>query len=149
MAVLAILVISLLRVTLATAQQIPAAIETQVRAVLERQVKDWNAGDIEKFMQGYERSEKTRFASGGNITLGWQAVLERYKHTYADKAAMGKLTFSDLDITVVSDRAALAFGRWHLKRDSDELNGLFTLFFRKTQEGWRIVHDHTSAAEKK
>lgn len=125
------------------------AIQSAVRAVLDQQVKDWNAGDIEKFMRGYDRSEKTRFASGGNITLGWQSVLERYQRTYSDKAAMGSLTFSDIDITVASEDTALAFGRWHLKREKDEPSGLFTLLFRKTPGGWKIVHDHTSAAEKK
>ena len=126
-----------------------AAVQSAVRAVLDQQVKDWNAGDIEKFMRGYDRSEKTRFASGGNITLGWQAVMDRYRRTYSDRAAMGTLTFSDLDITVASEDTALAFGRWHLKRDKDEPSGLFTLLFRKTADGWKIVHDHTSAAEKK
>jgi ketosteroid isomerase-like protein len=127
----------------------PTAIQSAVRAVLDQQVKDWNAGDIGKFMRGYDRSEKTRFASGGNITLGWQAVLERYQRTYSDKATMGTLTFSDIDITVASEDTALAFGRWHLKREKDEPSGLFTLLFRKTSDGWKIVHDHTSAAEKK
>ena len=126
-----------------------AAIQSAVRAVIDQQAKDWNAGDISKFMRGYDRSDKTRFASGGNITLGWQAVLDRYQRTYSDRAAMGTLTFSDIDITVASEDTALAFGRWHLKRDKDEPSGLFTLLFRKTPDGWRIVHDHTSAAEKK
>jgi ketosteroid isomerase-like protein len=125
------------------------AIQSAVRAVLDQQVKDWNAGDIGKFMRGYEHSGKTRFASGGNVTLGWQSVLERYQRTYSDKAAMGTLTFSDIDITVTSEDSALAFGRWHLKREKDEPSGLFTLLFRKTAGGWKIVHDHTSAAEKK
>jgi len=127
----------------------PTAIQSAVRAVLEQQVKDWNAGDIGKFMRGYERSEKTRFASAGNVTLGWQAVLERYQNKYSDKAAMGTLTFSEVDVTVLSDDSALVFGRWRLKREQDEPSGLFTLLFRKTAGGWRIVHDHTSAAEKK
>ena len=125
------------------------ATQSAVRAVLDQQVKDWNAGDVLKFMRGYERSEKTRFASGGNVTLGWQSVLERYQRTYSDKAAMGTLTFSDIDITVAAEDTALAFGRWHLKREKDEPSGLFTLLFRKTADGWKIVHDHTSAAEKK
>jgi len=125
------------------------AVQAAVRAVLVQQEKDWNAGDIANFMRGYLRSEQTRFASGGNVTLGWQAVLERYQRTYSDKAAMGKLTFSDLDISVVAEDGALAFGRWHLRREKDELSGLFTLLFRKTSDGWRIVHDHTSSAEKK
>ena len=125
------------------------AIQAAVRAVLDEQVKDWNAGDIERFMRGYHQSATTRFASGGNVTLGWQSVLDRYKRTYSDKAAMGKLTFSDLDITAASEDTALAFGRWHLKREKDEPSGLFTLLFRKTEDGWKIFHDHTSATEKK
>ena len=125
------------------------AIQAAVRAVLDEQQKDWNAGNIDRFMRGYHQSTTTRFASGGTVTLGWQSVLERYKRTYSDKAAMGALTFSEIEITVASDDAALAFGRWHLKREKDEPSGLFTLLFRKTEGGWKIVHDHTSAAEKK
>ena len=125
------------------------AIQAAVRAVLDEQVKDWNAGNIERFMRGYHQSATTRFASGGNVTLGWQSVLDRYKRTYSDKAAMGTLTFSELDITAASDDSALAFGHWHLKREKDEPSGLFTLLFRKTDDGWKIIHDHTSAAEKK
>lgn len=125
------------------------AIQAAVRAVLDQQESDWNAGNIERFMRGYDQSSTTRFASGGNVTLGWQAVLERYRRTYSDKAAMGKLTFSDLDITVAADDAAVAFGRWHLQRAKDELSGLFTLILRKTEAGWKIIHDHTSSAERK
>ena len=62
---------------------------------------------------------------------------------------MGTLTFSDLEVTPVGSEAALAFGHWHLKREHDEPSGLFTLIFRKLPDGWRIVHDHTSAAERK
>src|SRR5262245_40165111 len=76
------------------------AVQTEVRAVLERQARDWNAGNVEKFMEGYERAETTRFASGGNVIRGWQPVLERYQRNYPDKAAMGHLTFSEVDITV-------------------------------------------------
>ena len=123
-------------------------IKSAIRAVLDQQVKDWNEGSIEKFMRGYAPSNTTRFASGGDVHLGWQTVLDRYKKTYGDKAAMGKLTFSDLDITVFSEDAAFAFGRWRLEREKDEPSGLFTLVFRKTKEGWRIVHDHTSSVSK-
>jgi ketosteroid isomerase-like protein len=122
------------------------AIKTSVQTVLDEQVKDWNEGNIEKFMRGYHRADTTRFASGGDISRGWQTVFERYKKKYPDRAAMGKLTFSDLETTVLSEDAALVFGRWRLERVKDEPSGLFTLLFRKTPEGWRIVHDHTSAA---
>jgi ketosteroid isomerase-like protein len=143
------LILVVMFVTRAAAAADAMGIQTAVRAVLDEQVKDWNAGSIERFMRGYQQSPATRFASGGNITLGWQAVFERYQRTYSGKAAMGRLTFSAVDITVLSNDSALAFGRWHLKRDQDEPSGLFTLLFRQTDSGWKIVHDHTSAAEKK
>ena len=59
---------------------------------------------------------------------------------------MGELTFSDVDVTVLSDDAALVFGRWRLIKDDEEPSGLYTLLFRKTDQGWKIVHDHSSSA---
>jgi len=117
-----------------------------VRAVLDQQVRQWNAGDLEGFMQGYDKSPRTRFASGGDVNLGFQTVFDRYRKRYGDRAAMGTLTFSEVDITVLAPDAAVVFGRYRLQREKDAPTGLFTLLFRKTGEGWRIVHDHTSAA---
>ena len=124
----------------------PASAEAEVRAVLERQVREWNAGNLAGFMETYAKSDRTRFASGGEVVFGWQTVFDRYRNKYGDRAAMGTLTFSDLDVTVIGPDAALAFGRWGLKREKDDPTGLFTLFLRKTSAGWHIVFDHTSAA---
>jgi ketosteroid isomerase-like protein len=126
----------------------PGTVQGIVRGILEQQAQDWNDGNVEKFMRGYYQSDSTRFASGGDVSIGWKAVLERYKQKYPNRAAMGKLTFSDIDVTVLSPDAALAFGRWQLQRENDNPSGLFTLLFRNTTDGWRIVHDHTSAATK-
>jgi ketosteroid isomerase-like protein len=60
---------------------------------------------------------------------------------------MGTLTFSDLEITLLGADAALVLGRWHLRRANDEPHGRFTLLFRRTRQGWKIVHDHSSAAD--
>jgi len=120
-------------------------IKQQVISVIQKSEQDWNGGSIESFMESYLRSDSLRFASGGSVNYGWQPVLERYKQRYQDKAAMGHLTFSELHITVISADAALVFGRYTLERENDEPTGLFTLLFRKTEDGWRIVHDHTSS----
>ncbi len=118
----------------------------QIRQVLAEQAAAWNRGDIDAFMEGYAKTAELRFASGAVVTRGWQETLARYKKRYADRAAMGTLTFSDLDVTTLAPDAALVFGHWRLKNDKGEPNGLFTLLFRKTDAGWRIVADHTSAA---
>ena len=115
-----------------------------IRAVLDSQVAAWNRGDIEGFMDGYWRSEETVFVSGETVTHGWQTVLDRYKKGYSTREKMGTLTFSELEIKVISRDAAVALGRWQLQRAQDNPHGRFTLIFRKVREGWRIVHDHTS-----
>lgn len=123
--------------------------ETEIRAVLETQVEAWNRDDINAFMQGYWKSDKTEFVGSNGILRGWQAVLDRYRKAYPDGRAMGTLTFSGLEITVLSPTAALVLGKWRLDREADHPGGVFTLVFRKFPEGWRIINDHTSAVIKK
>jgi ketosteroid isomerase-like protein len=119
--------------------------EKSIRAVLEAQVKAWNIGNIDEFMQGYWQSDSLRFASGGSVKRGWKITLDRYKKGYPDKAAMGTLAFTELEMTMLSADAALVFGKWELTREKDKPGGLFTLTFRKTPQGWKIIHDHTSS----
>jgi len=115
-----------------------------IRAVLDAQRDAWNRGDIEGYMDGYDRSDKTVFVSGDKVTRGWQTVLERYKKTYDTREKMGMLTFSDLEIKVLSNDSAVVLGSWSLKRANDQPHGKFTLIFTRTKKGWRIIHDHTS-----
>ena len=116
----------------------------EVRAVLDAQAAAWNRGDVESFMQGYWKSEKTEFVGSSGVVRGWQGVLDRYRRSYPDKSAMGRLTFSDLEVTGLSPDAALVLGHWQLEREHDHPGGVFTLVFRRFPEGWRIIHDHTS-----
>lgn len=118
-------------------------IADDIRAVMNKQADDWNRGDIPAFMEGYWKSDKLAFV-GSQVTKGWQPTLDRYKRSYPDKSAMGTLTFSDLEITVLSNDSALVLGSWSLKREKDNPGGKFTLIFRKFKEGWRIIHDHTT-----
>ena len=61
---------------------------------------------------------------------------------------MGTLEFAALQIEILAPDAAFVRGSWHLTMsDGKTPHGLFTLVFRKLPEGWKIVHDHTSAAE--
>ena len=119
----------------------------EIRAVIHAQQDAWNRGDIDAFMNGYARARSTTFVSEDTVRRGWETVSARYKQKYSDRAKMGTLTFSDLEINVLSDNAAVVLGRWRLKRASDQPHGRFTLIFRRLPEGWRIVHDHTSAVK--
>lgn len=121
--------------------------ENAIRKVMDEQAAAWNRADIEGFMQGYWRSPELKFVSGDRVTRGWQQTLDNYKRSYPDRAAMGTLTFSDLEITVLSKDAAFVVGSWSLAREKDRPHGKFTLLFRKFKEGWRITADHSSSAQ--
>jgi len=123
--------------------------KAEILAVLMQQQKFWNQGDIKGYMKGYLKSDSLRFASGGNVSYGWQTTLDRYLKGYPDKSVMGQLLFSGIDVKMLSDNSALVFGKWELKRASDHPRGLFTLIFKRTGCSWRIIHDHTSAAREK
>jgi uncharacterized protein (TIGR02246 family) len=120
-----------------------------VEHVLITQQEAWNHHDLDAFMAGYWNSADLTFFSGAKQTSGWQATLDRYKATYASPGhEMGTLEFSALRIEMLGPEAAFVRGAWHLTMpDGKTPHGLFTLVFRKFPEGWKIVHDHTSAAE--
>jgi beta-aspartyl-peptidase (threonine type) len=123
--------------------------KAEVERVLLTQQEAWNRHDLEGFMAGYWNSPELTFFSGANEKHGWQATMDRYRATYASPGhEMGKLAFFGLRIEMLGADAAFARGSWQLTMsDGKTPHGLFTLVFRKFPEGWKIVHDHTSAAE--
>jgi ketosteroid isomerase-like protein len=123
--------------------------KSAVEQVLRVQQEAWNNHDLEAFMTGYWKSPDLTFFSGAKENHGWQAAMDRYKATYQSPGhEMGKLEFSNLRVEELGAGAAFVRGEWHLTMsDGKTPHGLFTLVFRKFPDGWKIVHDHTSAAE--
>jgi ketosteroid isomerase-like protein len=122
----------------------PKAERVAIRTVLAAQVAEWNRGDIDAFMDGYWNSPDTEFVGSNGIVRGYQTVLARYHKQYPDRAAMGQLTFSELEVNLLGPNAALVVGHWQLKRQNDAPGGVFTLVFKKFPDGWVIINDHTS-----
>jgi beta-aspartyl-peptidase (threonine type) len=118
-----------------------------VRAVLAAQIEAWNRGDLNAYMAGYWESPDLVFFSNGQETRGWQPTLDRYRARYQGAGKqMGTLDFPALDVLPLGPEAAVVRGRWRLKMpDGTELTGMTTVVFRKLREGWRVVHDHSSA----
>lgn len=130
-------------------EQDAAADREAITTLLMRQQDAWNAGDIDAFMADYVVSDTLRFTSGGSVRYGWDAAMQRYLDTYPDRDAMGELTFSDLQVDVLSREWALTFGAWHLKRGGDyaDIGGRYTLLMTRTDTGWKVLYDHTSQAD--
>ncbi len=118
--------------------------ETAVRDVLETQRLAWNEGNVEKFMEGYWKSDSLMFIGKSGVTYGWQKTLENYKKGYPDTAAMGKLIFNILEVKRLSVMYFFVVGKWHLTRSIGDVEGHFTLLFKKVKNKWVIVADHSS-----
>jgi uncharacterized protein (TIGR02246 family) len=121
-------------------------VELDVVKVLLTQEKAWNAGDLEGYIKGYKDSPDTLFV-GRQVSKGYAQILDDYKHNYPTRASMGTLTFSELEVHPLSDTFAVCLGKYHLDRSKKEggaADGMFSLVFEKTDDGWKIVLDHTT-----
>lgn len=123
----------------------PVAAETAIRHRIADQVARWNAGDLDGFLAAYWDSPDLTFTTGGRTIRGRDALRERYRSRYPDRAAMGRLLIDDLDVRLLGAEVALVLGRWTVQREPEPLRGRFTLVFRRIGGQWLIVHDHTSA----
>jgi uncharacterized protein (TIGR02246 family) len=122
-----------------------------IRAVLDKQVADWNRGDLEAFATGYKNSPDILFM-GSRISRGYAQMLDTYRKGYSTKEKMGTLSFTALDVQPLDDHFATVTGNFHLERTpagGGNADGYFLLVFEKTPTGWKIVRDATTVPPKK
>ena len=120
--------------------------EAAIRHLLDQQTTDWNRGDVDAFMKGYEDSPDTTFV-GQTVQYGYATIRDRYKKLYTTPAAMGQLTFTHLAIRVLDGNYATATGNFHLERTTaggGNADGIFSLLLRKETPGWKIILDHSN-----
>ncbi|RAJ01508.1 uncharacterized protein DUF4440 [Chitinophaga skermanii] len=118
--------------------------EQQIRNILKAQNEAWNTGNLESFMEPYWHSDSLMFIGKSGVTYGWQATLDNYKRGYPDKTAMGKLTFTFIQFKPISKDTYFVVGKWHLARTIGDLEGHYTLLWKKIKGKWNIVADHSS-----
>ncbi len=118
---------------------------SEIMQTFQNQQKSWNNGDLDGFMNGYWKSDSLKFIGKNGITYGYQATLENYKKSYPDVATMGKLKFDILSVRQLNKKYIFIIGKWHLKRETKEdLEGHFTLIWKKINKKWVIIADHSS-----
>jgi hypothetical protein len=119
--------------------------EQKILAKLDAQAQSWNTGNINEFMKAYWNSDSLMFISNNGITYGYHSTLEGYHKRYPDRDAMGQLTFTILKLNRISGNSYFVAGKWFLKREKKgDVGGYFTLLWKKINDQWLIVSDHTS-----
>lgn len=140
------ILVAMLFVTSFAGTKISEKEKSEISGILDKQVQAWNEGNLEKFMQTYWNSEQLSFVGSRGPTYGWQATLDSYKKGYPDKAAMGNLKFTILEISKIDKKTVYVIGKFDLTREMGNLSGHFTLVIQKIKNEWLIVSDHSSSS---
>ena len=117
-----------------------AAPDVEIRTLLRDQAAAWNRGDLVAFCAVY--ADDATFLSPSGLTKGRQAVLDRYRKKYVDKAGMGTLILDVQEVRALQPASASVVARWALAwPDKPKAEGLTLIVLTLTPDGWRIVQD--------
>jgi len=118
--------------------------EQKLEEKIRLQEDCWNNHDIECFMQTYWKSDSLKFIGKNGLQMGWDRTLNNYKKSYPSKELMGKLRFDIKIVEPLSEESAMMIGNWNLFRKSDTLSGYSTIIWKKINDDWVIIADHSS-----
>jgi ketosteroid isomerase-like protein len=121
-----------------------AADEAEIRQRLADSALAFNRGDLPGHLATYD--ESVTFMTKDGPRPGVAPIEKAFRETYfRDGQAIQQLRFEALAVRPLGPDAALATARWVLSGgDKAEQSGWFTLAWRRTAAGWRVVHDHSS-----
>ncbi|MEN9739053.1 MAG: hypothetical protein RLZZ318_1087 [Bacteroidota bacterium] len=121
-----------------------SADSTAIIAVLDQQVRDWNNGSIDGFMQGYWHNADLKFIGKNGTRFNYDSVAANYKRHYHSAEKMGKLSFEDLSVFKLADQPKTyqVTGKWQIVSNQNS-GGYFSLIFQEQSKAWKIVVDHT------
>ena len=118
--------------------------EQAILSILNSQTSEWNKGNVDAFMEGYWKNDSLMFIGKSGVTYGYNNTLKNYKKNYPDDATMGKLNFNIIKVQPLSSDTYFVLGKWMLTRIIGNIGGHYTLIFKKINQQWVIVSDHSS-----
>lgn len=115
--------------------------EDIVRGVLSANAAAWNEGNLAAFLNGYDQSGVVRLVNGADIVTGINGVRKHYQALVDGAGAMGRLTFSDLDVAMTAPEVATVNGRYAHESGPAKTTGAMTMVMKQIDGRWRIVQD--------
>lgn len=112
--------------------------------VMNEQQECWNNADLKCFMSFYHKSDSIQFVAKNGVNYGWENIYKSYQKGFPNAEAMGKLTYTIIDVDIYGKNHAMVTGKFELIRKEDKPSGYFTLIWEKIDGKWLIISDHTS-----
>jgi len=111
--------------------------------LMNRSAQDWNAANLDKFMDLYDTSA-TMMTAQGRVHL--KGIRDLYlKYYFKDGKLLQSLSYDHYELTSLGRDYALLTGRFILAANIDhpERTGIFSLVFVRRANGWKLLHDHS------
>ncbi len=119
----------------------PRPTQDVIRGVLSANAAAWNEGNLAAFLSGYDDSDGLRLVADAEIAAGFGGVKKYYEEMITDAGAMGRLSFSNLDVSMTSAEVATVVGRYALESSARKIAGAVTVVMKQVEGRWRIVQD--------
>lgn len=117
--------------------------EAQIRAALESTATGWNEGSLEKYLAVYtpDATEMRGTGPAGGV----EAIEETMKKGFWKTGRpLQTLRYESVVVRMLGKTGALVTGNYILTGGGvPERKGWFTSVWRKTKNGWRMIHDHS------
>ena len=119
---------------------------TAIEKTMQTQTEAWNRGDVDGFMTAYKESVDTTYI-GKQIAQGYEHIRAGYKEHYTSPEAMGIADFLRSQGALPWRKLRRRYWKFALARSAaagGPAQGVFSLVWEKTSQGWKIILDHTS-----
>jgi uncharacterized protein (TIGR02246 family) len=121
----------------------PHTAEAQIRAVLDSTAAGWNQGDLQQYLSAYT---ETATEMGANGPEGGKSAIERTMRQGFWKTGrpLQNLRYEHVEVRMLGKDHALVTGQYVLSgAERPDRTGWFTTVWTRTQQGWRMIHDHS------
>ena len=122
---------------------VPTTAETfdAVSNTLDAAAEAWSSGDVEAVMATYVQDEPLLVFLGDNPLKGPDSVRAALQARAAQPGGLGQMTYEWFETLQFDVNTTVVSGRVVMRREGKTDRGLFTRVLRRTEDGWRIVHD--------
>jgi uncharacterized protein (TIGR02246 family) len=123
----------------------PDLAREEIATMLRDAARAWNAGDLDAFMADFAAGSGTTFIGSRGVLRGPSEIRAAYAPRFAAGAQRDSLRFEDLEVHALAPGVSYVIAYYVLHRgDSTTARGPTSLVMRRTEQGWRILHDHSS-----
>lgn len=122
---------------------VPTTAETfdAVSNTLDAAAEAWSSGDVEAVMATYVQDEPLLVFLGDTPLKGPDSVRAALEARAAQPGGLGQMTYEWFETLQFDVNTTVVSGRVVMRREGQTHRGLFTRVLRRTEDGWRIVHD--------